>query len=98
MKKTALFLEPLEKKQKQEGLPNIFLLFEAWQPPIKETLFYLKALRRILEDHVLIYIGLIGKPTAETIFSPVTDVDFKLWQQHVNRLDDPYIRLERFRP
>ena len=85
-------------KRKSGGLSNIFLLLEAWQPPIKETLAFIKELRHVLDEHLLIYIGLIGKPTVDTIFTPVEEVDFKIWQRKLTLLNDPYIRLERYKP
>ncbi len=90
--------EALSQKYRKGRMPNLFLLMEAWQPPIKETLSYLRELRRVLDVHLLIYIGLIGKPGKDTIFTPAADSDFILWKRNIAGLNDPYIRPERLNP
>jgi hypothetical protein len=85
----------LKKDYKDGMLTHLLLLFEGWQPPIKETLRYIKNVRNLLGDHFLIYIGLVGEPDEGNRFSPVGDIPWKTWRQKIAALNDPYIRLER---
>ncbi len=69
----------------------ILLIQEAWLPPIKEIVHYIKDLRSIVEKNTIVNIGLIGKPSTDTIFTTVTNENFKTWFQEINRLKDPYL-------
>jgi hypothetical protein len=75
----------------------VWMIQEAWQPPIRETLDFLAALRRRLGAQVPIFIGLIGRPEADTMLTPVTDADFGVWRRKVASLADPYLQVERLK-
>ncbi len=74
---------------------HVLILQEAWQPPIVENITEIKALRHHLGDRTPIIVGLIGKPKAETIFTPVTPTHWQTWKTRLMALSDPYLRLER---
>lgn len=74
---------------------SIFILQEAWHPPIRETLTFLQELRTRLGSHGKIVVGLIGKPTSGTIFTPVEPLDWQVWRRKIATLADPHLRLER---
>jgi hypothetical protein len=88
-------LENLRRTPWEDDLPKVLILQEAWQPPIKEGLVYLKELRGRLGHKAKIIILLIGMPTSETIFTPVSDQNWSVWQQKITQLADPYLRLEK---
>ncbi len=71
----------------------LFLLQEAWQPPILEIIRFIKRLREKCGEDSHIIVALIGKPTARTIFTPVVKQDFMVWQQKIDLLSDPYLQL-----
>ena len=73
---------------------DILIIQEAWQPPIMEYLDFIKQLRQALGDGPCIRIGLIGKPQADTIFTPVKDVNRKIWDQKITAIGDPCIYAE----
>ncbi len=87
-------LAVLEKMAVQNGAMNVMLLQEAWQPPIRETLQFIRKIREIAGKKAKIVIALIGKPTVETIFTPVNSDNFKIWEQQISQIGDPYLRLE----
>ncbi len=77
--------------------PNILFLQEAWQPPIKEFLMFIRQIRKKVDKTSQIFIFLIGKPTTGTIFTTVKDENFDIWQKKVCQISDPYLRLERMK-
>lgn len=81
-----------------DELPGIFILQEAWQPPIREFFIFLTDLRAAMGERVKIEIGLIGRPTQETIFTSPGAEDWRTWQKKLRTLGDPYLRLERLVP
>jgi len=71
------------------------LLQEAWQPPIEEFFFFLRRLRQLVGDKVLLSIVFIGKPGPETIFTVVGDQDYRIWRKKIDTLGDPYLQCIR---
>jgi hypothetical protein len=67
---------------------------EAWQPPIKESISWIRSLRSATKDSAGMVIALVGKPDRDTFFTPPSDMDRMIWEQAVNNLRDPYIRIE----
>lgn len=68
---------------------TVLIVQEAWQPPIKETLFFLKQLRRELGRDVEIRVMLMGRPDATTLLTPPSSLDRKVWRQKLDTLADP---------
>ena len=64
------------------------------QPPIKETLAWLRDLRTSAGGSVGLVIALVGKPDPETVFTPPAETDRIVWEQAVQSLGDPYVRVE----
>ena len=87
------------KKMTAEAAPSdrLILVCEAWLPPIKETLDYLKRLRELTGKGTVVVAGLIGKPSpGEANFLDVSDSDFKVWQNKIMTLGDETISLVRY--
>jgi hypothetical protein len=83
------------EKIKREENPDILLLLESWQPPIRESLFLLKDLRKSIGKSTKIIVGLIGRPREETFFTRIGADDYKAWENKLKTLEDPYLELER---
>ena len=79
----------------QNGSLDVFILKEAWQPPIREDMVFLRTLRETVGERSRIQMGLIGRPDPGTIFTPVQEKDWQIWQQKITSLGDPHLRLER---
>ena len=73
---------------------RLIFLHEAWQPPIRETMTWLQHLRQTAGKNMGIIVGLIGKPIHGMTFTSPDDTDRVIWEQAINRLADPYIRIE----
>ncbi len=71
----------------------LLILQEAWQPPIQEMLRFLQELRTHCDDETHMIVALVGKPKPDTLFTPVTENDLKIWQQKVATLADPCLQL-----
>lgn len=73
---------------------GFILLYEAWQPPIREILSFIKNIRKQGSGEMPFIIVLIGKPCKETIFTPVKKIDLKIWNMKITGIGDPYIQVE----
>ncbi|HEB70074.1 MAG TPA: DUF2868 domain-containing protein [Desulfobulbus sp.] len=73
----------------------LLLLQEAWQPPIEELFFFLRSLRELVGEKVLLSIVFIGKPNSETIFTPPAQQDYQIWRKKIETLGDPYMHCVR---
>lgn len=69
------------------------LIQEAWQPPIIEIIRVIRELRARGGKEMRIAVLLIGKPEADTIFTPVKPVDREIWSKVLASLGDPYLRV-----
>ena len=88
-------LDTLAVSKWEDGQPNVLILLEAWQPPIKETLHFIREIKKILGIKSKIVISLIGKPETNTIFTNVKENDWKVWDRNIKKFADPYMRMER---
>ena len=79
------------KNNRQLAEADILLIQEAWQPPILEYINFIKNLRQAAGPDPCIRIGLIGRPVADTIFTPVKDVNLKIWTRKITAIGDPCI-------
>ncbi|MGM0418519.1 MAG: DUF2868 domain-containing protein [Thermodesulfobacteriota bacterium] len=76
----------------------VLICFESWQPPVKQTLDYIKNLRNIAGKHLEIMVVLIGKPGKENLFSKVDENDFKLWSSKIKSMKDPFLSIFSLNP
>ncbi len=74
---------------------HVVMIIEAWQPPIRENLAWIKELKAAAGPSAAMILCLTGKP-AQTGARPgaPTETQQAIWQGAVNRLADPYIRVE----
>jgi hypothetical protein len=75
-------------------ISSVVWVLEAWQPPIKESLFFLKSLRRDVGESMDLVVALVGKPTAHTVFTPPGAMDLSVWHKKIDALGDPWLRIE----
>jgi len=89
-----MLAERIRPNKDDPRLPGIFILQEAWQPPIKETTWFIRQIRNILGPEPSIFIGLIGKPGADTLFTPVKKKNWQIWKHKLNAMGDPYLQMQ----
>jgi hypothetical protein len=73
---------------------RLIILQEAWLPPIRETISWIKNLRAYVGEKAGIIIALMGKPTHEMTFTSPQNSDLLIWEHAVNGMGDSYIRVE----
>ncbi len=95
LEKDRKMLTELAGTQWENGHPKVLMLQEAWQPPILEALSFIREMRATVAEKTIIAIALIGKPESKTIFTEVNDNDWKVWNQEIKKIGDPYMRIER---
>lgn len=89
-------IQTLAELKDQNISYRILIVQEAWQPPIKESIIWIKSLKAAVNKNAGMVIGLLGKPGRDTFFAPPSDMDKLIWKQAINSLGDPYIRVESF--
>jgi hypothetical protein len=72
-----------------EKLAGVVLLQEAWQPPLRETESLLRQLRQRIGATVPLTLALIGRPTRQTVLTPVTSEQLLIWNQKMQAIGDP---------
>ena len=69
-------------------------LSDGSQPPITETLRFLRAVRAAAGEHAQLLMVLVGDPDGDDPLPPLSAFDFQDWQSKLEQLGDPYLRLE----
>jgi hypothetical protein len=84
----------LETLFTNKSIQRVVFLMEAWQPPIRETMEFIRLLRRTGGNDLRIHILLVGKPSQETIFTAPSPNDSMVWTNKLNSLADPNLRMD----
>ena len=71
------------------ALSGVLLLQEAWQPPLREMGSFLQSIRQVVGETVPIAILLLGKPSSQTIFTPVNPEHLRIWELKMQAIGDP---------
>ncbi|MGC9325615.1 MAG: DUF2868 domain-containing protein [Desulfomonilia bacterium] len=72
----------------------VVLLIEGWQPPITEALNFIQTLRTAVGPATRIAVLLVGRPSNDTVFTPVGDVDRHIWKRSLEAIGDQNLRIE----
>ncbi|HDP25542.1 MAG TPA: DUF2868 domain-containing protein [Deltaproteobacteria bacterium] len=78
---------------KTSPVRGLVLLMEGWQPPISETLKYLRSLRSLAGAQARIAVLLVGRPAAGTFLTPVDQSDREIWKRALDALGDRNLSL-----
>ncbi len=73
---------------------RVALLADGSQPPITETLRFLRAVRAAAGEHAQVVLALVGDPDGDDPLPPLPEFEFQDWQRKIEQLGDPYLRLE----
>lgn len=76
-----------------EMTAGIFILQEAWQPPLKETEQMLRNLRLLIGRHKPIILLLIGRPTPATMLTPVDLQHLQVWTKKMQVVGDAFLEV-----
>lgn len=92
------FLNGLSLSDKKGIDSDLLVIQEAWQPPIRETLGFIKKLSDIQGRTGAIMVGLIGKTGNGGNLTMVRDHEWDVWYKKIKSLGNPYISLMRLEP
>ena len=81
-----LVFDQLAEKNSTSIIDTVIVLQEAWQPPIQEFFSFLGKLRSFMGAEVPLIVALVGKPASQTIFTPVTKKDLRIWRENIRAL------------
>lgn len=87
-------LDELKNVLSSTDFPPILIVEEAWQAPIAEKLDNLRALRNAIGATAKINVVLVGRPKDGSILTPVKSSDLRVWEQRLQTLADPQLRIE----
>ncbi|GEM_PF-1008120 len=73
---------------------RVALLADGSQPPITETLRFLRAVRAAAGAHAQLLLVLVGDPDGDDPLPPLSTFELQDWQSKLEQLGDPYLRLE----
>jgi len=74
---------------------RVAVVIEAWQPPIRENLAWIRRIRSAAGPTASVILFLIGKPDKTGALPGVpAKTEQATWQQAVNGMADPYVRVE----
>lgn len=74
---------------------RLVFIQESWQPPIKENLAWIRHIKQAAGDNTPAVVCLIGRQMENNgLVGLVEKSEQVIWQQAVNSLADPYIRVE----
>lgn len=80
--------------QRWEDPPaRVAVIMDGSQPPITETLRFLRELRAAAGAQAAVTLALVGDPQEDDPLPPVRAFDFFDWQRKIAQLGDPYLRL-----
>jgi hypothetical protein len=88
----------LEKGDWQAPPPRIAVIEDGSQPPITESLRFLRELRAAAGTRAQIILALVGDPTDDDRLPPIRPFDYTDWQRKIDQMADPYLRLEMLAP
>lgn len=74
--------------------PRVAVIEDGSQPPITESLRFLRELRAAAGTQAQIILALVGDPTDEDRLPPMRPFDYTDWQRKIDQMADPYLRLE----
>jgi hypothetical protein len=77
---------------------RILTLHEAFMPPTREVLNFLRDLRRVVGPRARILVGLIGKPATEPLGQRVSPAQAAVWHKQVQSLGDSNLDVQPLLP
>lgn len=94
----AEFWEELEPVRKEPRFDRIVLIHEAFQPPIREILDWLRQLRATQSSNGKLMIYLVGRPEEPGQRRSVCETNQQVWEQSIAGLQDPNLAVQPLAP
>ncbi len=87
-------LDMIDAADWQAPPARVAILTDGSQPPITETLRFLRSVRAAAGEHAQVLVLLVGDPEGDDPLPPLSAFELQDWQHKMERLGDPYLRLE----
>ncbi|MFO7751166.1 MAG: DUF2868 domain-containing protein [Desulfobacteraceae bacterium] len=87
-------VETFMAQGKDNNAVDLLLVYEAWQPPIRETLRFIRKARQALGPGGTILILLVGTPDSGTVFTAPRCDHQKIWEMKLKELNDSSLFIE----
>jgi hypothetical protein len=84
----------IESARWQAPPARVALLEDGSQPPITESLRFLRSVRAAAGDQAQILLTLVGDPEGDDPLPTLSEFDFTDWRRKIEQMGDPYLRLE----
>jgi hypothetical protein len=84
----------IENARWQAPPARVALLEDGSQPPITESLRFLRSVRAAAGEQAQILLALVGDPEGDDPLPPLSEFDFSDWRRKIEQLGDPYMRLD----
>jgi len=72
----------------------VVIIAEAWDEPTQDFISFVRELRHAVGEKTDILIALIGEPEGDRWLTRVSDMDWKIWNDELQTIVDPYLRIE----
>jgi hypothetical protein len=82
---------------KENDAKQVIVVHEVWQPPIRELLYYLTKIKGAIPPDIPLYILLTKGADQENLGVDKNDINLKVWEKTVLKLEDPGISVIGFR-
>ena len=87
-------VETFMGQKKDNSAVDLLLVYEAWQPPIRETLRFIRNARQALGPGGSVLIFLVGTPDPGTVFTAPRCDHQKIWEMKLKELNDAALFIE----
>ena len=84
-------LAQIQSEHAAAQLDEIYLVQEAWMPPLQETYKLLTSLRKATDAATPLTILLLGKPQANAPLTPAQPEHATIWRKKMQALADPFL-------
>ena len=81
---------------KKSDADQVVLIHEVWQPPIRELIYYITKIKETIPKGIPLYILLTKDAGQKNLGVDKDDINFKVWEKTVFKLEDPGISVIGF--
>ena len=84
------------RQMSHSDVDQVILVHEVWQPPIRGLLHYITQIKAVMPEEITLCIFLTQDVGGADLFVDNTDINYKVWEKAVFKLENPTIEVKRF--
>ncbi|MBF0377309.1 MAG: DUF2868 domain-containing protein [Desulfamplus sp.] len=81
-------------KDKKNNNFGVIILQEAWLPPIRENLNFIRKIREVVDKRTPIIVVLTGKEGDTDFLNHVEKSDYEIWKIKISTIADPWLNIQ----